>query len=187
MPPRRREIRVGEAADRDADEIRQRLAGEAYRHAAARTEPRLDPASGVAAATKGAMLAGDGDHRFGIKRGIAERAAAAALAIATAAGIDLDRLAARRHRQFPAATGGDALAHGPCFRHIRTRCFQSPRQASMELKRMRICVHLLAPIAIAASVIVIRLGAQAALAEPVDALPTPVIDDVRWLEQRCRD
>jgi len=52
---------------------------------------------------------------------------------------------------------------------------------------MRICVHLLAPIAIAASVIVIRLGAQAALAEPVDALPTPVIDDVRWLEQRCRD
>ena len=47
---------------------------------------------------------------------------------------------------------------------------------------MRICVRLLALIAMA-----VGLGAHAAPADPLDALPRTVIDDVKWLEQRCYD
>ena len=47
---------------------------------------------------------------------------------------------------------------------------------------MSTCVRRLGLISIAAG-----LGVHVALAEPADALPKPVINDVKWLEQRCRD
>jgi hypothetical protein len=52
----------------------------------------------------------------------------------------------------------------------------------MEHDRMSTCVRLLSMVAIA-----VGLGTHAVPADPIEALPKTVVEDVKWLEQRCRD
>src|ERR1700754_3323544 len=87
-PQRRREVRIGEAADRDTGHVRHALRQESDGDATVRAEEVLNPASGLADVAPTLVLAGHRNGGAREHRGIGESAAALALAGDATAAVD---------------------------------------------------------------------------------------------------